>query len=80
MTEWRKNKNQKVVGFHAPMLSSVLLPFLLFANDWFSIPIKTNAIKKRRMKSPLQHIYTKNYTENWMYTILYLWYHIPFLF
>ncbi|OQR53315.1 hypothetical protein CDB3_30820 [Bacillus sp. CDB3] len=71
--EWRKNKYQKVVsfqkGFYAQILSSVLLPFLLFATIWFFIPIKTNEIKKRRIKSPLQHIYTKNYTRNWIYTI-----------
>ncbi|EKS8366781.1 hypothetical protein [Bacillus thuringiensis] len=31
-------------------ISSVRLPFLLFAVDWFSIPIKMNTIKKETNK------------------------------
>ncbi|PEQ09773.1 hypothetical protein CN585_02190 [Bacillus toyonensis] len=38
ITEWRKNKYQKVMGFHAQILSSVLLPVLICVTDWFVIP------------------------------------------
>ncbi|KIU76070.1 hypothetical protein C797_01979 [Bacillus thuringiensis Sbt003] len=46
MSVWKTEKHKKVVCFHAPMLSSVRLPFLLCATIWFIIPIKMNAIKK----------------------------------
>ncbi|PGA92146.1 hypothetical protein COL93_26455, partial [Bacillus toyonensis] len=64
----------KQKGFHTKAISSVLLLFLLCANIWFLIPIKMNAIKKEtnEIVSPT-HIYTKNYTGNWMYAIFYFW-------
>ncbi|AZR80685.1 hypothetical protein ABE48_22830 [Bacillus thuringiensis] len=52
------------------IISSILLPFLLFVINWFYIPIKINVIKKETNKTD-SLIYI---IKNWIYTIFYSWF------